>query len=177
MLIPLQDLLHIDGGVMDQSKQLLVNIAQLLAPQTDGVPVDHVGGGEVGQHPAVAQHGSDQQDGVSAQRPADEAVAFEPPQTDGVPVDHVGGGEVGQHPAVAQHGSDQQDGVSAQRPADEAVAFEPSSEVIQGIFESFPLPVGHDSAVAAVETAQPLSGFGIVCHITSPPNASPDGAP
>ena len=72
------DVAHAEDGVVQHGEKLVVRIAQLLAAQTHGVAVDHVRRGEVGHHPAVAQHGLDHQDRVAAELCGHEAVEIEP---------------------------------------------------------------------------------------------------
>ena len=72
------DVAHAEDGVVQHGEKLVVRIAQLLAAQTHGVAVDHVRRGEVGHHPAVAQHGLDHQDRVAAKLRGHEAVEIEP---------------------------------------------------------------------------------------------------
>ena len=78
VLVAHDDVAHAEDGVVQHGEKLVVRIAQLLAAQTHGVAVDHVRRGEVGHHPAVAQHGLDHQDRVAAELCGHEAVEIEP---------------------------------------------------------------------------------------------------
>ena len=78
VLVAYDDVTHAEDGVMQHGEKLVVCIAQLLAAQPHGVAVDHVRCGEIGHHPAVAQHGLDHQDRVAAKLCGHEAVEIQP---------------------------------------------------------------------------------------------------
>ena len=67
-----------DDGVMQDGEELVVSIMQFLAAQTHGGAGDHVRRGEVGDHPAVAQHRFDHEYGVAAKLYGHKAVKVEP---------------------------------------------------------------------------------------------------
>ena len=69
---------YTDDRVMQDREELIVGIAQLLAAQAHGVPVDHVCGGEIGHHPAIAQHSFNHKNGVTAELYCHEDVEIEP---------------------------------------------------------------------------------------------------
>ena len=77
-LVPDDYVSHTENRVVQNREELVVGIAQLLAAQTNGVPVHHVCGGEIGHHPTVAHHGFYHEDGVTAQLYGHEAVEIEP---------------------------------------------------------------------------------------------------